>query len=168
MNLLLGFFLQDMDSWGTRVTHFSLHGCLIFMFQNLSKALNHDDCFIIISACPLNAQPLLLKTILGQTEDTQNFWGSNWAGWKENSQLPRQFWYFNSIFIKLRQYTQILYLIWFYLVIQRFCSCSHSISIFKNVIFRNILIYWGCQQNIAFLFGNIFIFWWKSTLLENV
>lgn len=49
-----------------------------------------------------------------------------------------------------------------------FWSCFHSISIFKNVIFRNVLIYWHCQQNVAFWFSNICILWWRNTLLENV
>lgn len=74
ISLLLGFLMQDMDFWGTRVTRFRLCGCLIFVFQTLSKALKCNNCFVTISIFPLNAQPLLLKAMLGQTEDTWNFW----------------------------------------------------------------------------------------------
>lgn len=36
------------------------------------------------------------------------------------------------------------------------------------MIFRNVLIYWHCQQNVAFWFSNICILWWRNGLLENV
>lgn len=62
------------------------------------------------------------------------------------------------------------YYIWFYFTwaSKGFLSRSHSISIFKNVIFRNVLMYCHCQQNVAFWISNICISWWKNTLLENV
>lgn len=114
INLLLGFFLQNMDSWGIRVTHFSLHVCLILMLQKLFKALKNNDCFIIVGVCPSMHRLPCLRRYSDRSWTHSISRGSNRVGWQENSQLPRKFWDFSFICIKLGQGTQILYLVLFY------------------------------------------------------
>lgn len=105
--------------------------------------------------------------MLAQTEETWNFWRAaelvrrRTPICQDNSGI--------SIPFSSNWSNTPWYYIWFYFIwaSKGFLSCSHSISIFKNMVFRNVLKYCHCQQNATFWISDICILWWKNTLLEN-
>lgn len=114
MNLLLVFFLWNMDSWGSWVTHVALPVFLTLRFKNLYKN-THTDTIVSFSLAllPPVPRPLLLHCCWGRVRSWCLTHRPSEAQ-RDSSQLPRRLWDFSFMCIELDQGTQRLYLFLFY------------------------------------------------------